>query len=113
AIQHALKMKHASWSSSSKGLHAKTFAVDRRRIFVGSFNFDQRSTHINTEMGLILDSPTLASKLSQAFDTVIPKLAYEVRLAPAGQAVEWIERTEQGELHYGVEPGTTWYQRMG
>jgi len=30
-------------SGSSSGLHAKTLAVDRARIFVGSFNFDQRS----------------------------------------------------------------------
>jgi putative cardiolipin synthase len=47
-------------SSSSTGLHAKTFAVDRSRIFVGSFNFDQRSARLNTEMGLVIDSPTLA-----------------------------------------------------
>ena len=35
-------------SGSASALHAKTFAVDRRRIFVGSFNFDQRSAHLNT-----------------------------------------------------------------
>jgi len=112
AIQDALKRKHSSWSSASTGLHAKTFAVDRRRVFVGSFNFDQRSAHINTEMGLILDSPTLSTKLSQAFDTVIPKVSYEVRLGPTGQSIEWIERTDQGEVRHLVEPGTTWYQRM-
>src|SRR5262249_10288867 len=29
-------------------LHAKTSALDRSRIFVGSFNFDQRSALLNT-----------------------------------------------------------------
>ncbi len=41
---------------STAGLHAKTFAVDQRRVFVGSFNFDPRSAKLNTEMGLIIDS---------------------------------------------------------
>src|SRR3954468_5074802 len=34
---------------SDASLHAKTFAVDRSRIFVGSFNFDPRSARLNTE----------------------------------------------------------------
>ena len=33
----------ASAPARSAGLHAKTYAVDGERIFVGSFNFDQRS----------------------------------------------------------------------
>ncbi len=41
---------------STAGLHAKTFAVDQRRMFVGSFNFDPRSAKLNTEMGLVIDS---------------------------------------------------------
>ncbi|MBS1135759.1 MAG: hypothetical protein H6R02_2900, partial [Burkholderiaceae bacterium] len=47
-------------SSSSAGLHAKTFAVDGKRVFVGSFNFDPRSARLNTEMGMVIDSPKLA-----------------------------------------------------
>jgi len=40
------------FGSSGSSLHAKTFAVDHKRVFVGSFNFDPRSTHLNTENGL-------------------------------------------------------------
>jgi len=36
---------------SSAGLHAKTYAVDGRAIFVGSFNLDPRSTRLNTGAG--------------------------------------------------------------
>jgi cardiolipin synthase C len=99
--------------SSSAALHAKTFAVDRRRIFVGSFNFDQRSALLNTEMGLVIESPVLARRLSEFFDTEVPLVAYEVRLAPDGRHLEWIERTASGEERYGNEPGTNWAQRMG
>jgi putative cardiolipin synthase len=49
---------------STAGLHAKTFAVDQRRVFVGSFNFDPRSAKLNTEMGVIIDSASLAERLS-------------------------------------------------
>ena len=40
---------------SLSGLHAKAFVVDRRQLFVGSFNWDPRSVDINTEMGVLID----------------------------------------------------------
>ncbi len=46
--------------NSSASLHAKTFQLDGKRIFVGSFNFDPRSAVLNTEMGMVIDSPELA-----------------------------------------------------
>ena len=94
-------------SSSSVSLHAKTFALDRDRIFVGSFNFDPRSARLNTEMGLVIQSPTLAARLSSAFDEKIPRVAYEVRLTADGRCAEWIERTDEGQIRYDVEPGTS------
>jgi putative cardiolipin synthase len=77
--------------SSGASLHAKTFSVDRNRIFIGSFNFDPRSARLNTEMGIVVESPPLATQLSSAFDREIPRLAYEVRLSPDGGSVEWID----------------------
>ena len=100
-------------SSSSSGLHAKTFAVDRSRIFVGSFNFDLRSALLNTEMGLVLDSPALAQAMADGFDTGVPLAAYEVVLAPDGRSLQWIERTAAGEKRYDTEPGTSFLKRLG
>jgi putative cardiolipin synthase len=111
AAREASAEKSGYGSSSSAGLHAKTFAVDHSRIFVGSFNFDQRSARLNTEMGLVIDSPTLARQLAGAFDTTIPSAAYEVRIAPDGSSLEWIERTASGEVRYETEPNTTWLKR--
>jgi putative cardiolipin synthase len=91
--------------SSSASLHAKTFATDRSRIFVGSFNFDQRSALLNTEMGLLIDSPALGQQLAEALDRGTPHAAYEVRLA-AGGGLEWIERTPAGEMRHATEPGS-------
>ena len=69
-----------------------------------SFNFDQRSAHLNTEMGLLLDSPALGRRLTAAFDEDVPRVAYEVRLAPAG-GLEWVERGASGETRHADEPG--------
>jgi putative cardiolipin synthase len=95
----------AKTHGSSASLHAKTFALDRERIFVGSFNFDQRSAFLNTEMGIVIDSPALARRLSEALDNV-QRQAYEVVVAADGHCPEWIERTAQGEVRYEVEPNT-------
>jgi putative cardiolipin synthase len=99
-------------SSASSGLHAKTFAVDRERVFVGSFNFDQRSARLNTEMGLVIDSSALAQRLADGFDRQVPIVAYEVRIGPDGNRLQWIEHTPTGERRHDIEPGTGWWERF-
>ncbi len=101
-----------SGAASAASLHAKTFAVDRSRIFVGSFNLDPRSERLNTEMGVLIDSPALAHRLSDHFDSVIPDYAYEVRLQPDGTGMEWIDRSPAGEVRYTHEPGTGPLRRL-
>jgi putative cardiolipin synthase len=101
-----------SRGSSSSSLHSKTFAVDRARLFVGSFNFDPRSAKLNTEMGFVIDSPILAQRIATAFDKRIPAEAYEVRLSDTGQ-LYWIERRAGKEVRHDVEPGTSLWLRAG
>jgi putative cardiolipin synthase len=98
--------------SSGASLHAKTFAVDRERIFVGSFNFDPRSALYNTELGLVIRSPRMATELSVLFDTQIPALAYEVRLDEGGH-LEWIEREGGVTRVLRSEPGRTALRSIG
>jgi putative cardiolipin synthase len=93
---------------SAASLHAKTFAVDRRRVFVGSFNFDERSAFLNTEMGLLIDSPTLAGQLASKFDAGFHGVAYEVRRREGAGGLEWIERPPTGgERRLTTEPRTS------
>jgi putative cardiolipin synthase len=107
----ATEDKKTFGSSGQARLHAKTFATDGKRIFVGSFNFDQRSARLNTEMGLVIDSPDLAQRLSRTFDEEIPKLAYAIRPGTDGRCVEWVEHTPQGDVRYTTDPGTRASQR--
>jgi putative cardiolipin synthase len=98
--------------SSGSSLHSKTFAVDRSRVFIGSFNFDPRSAELNTEMGFVIESPALAQKIEARFNSSVPANAYEVRLSDAGK-LYWIERRAEESVRHDTEPGTSFWQRAG
>src|SRR5574337_1179053 len=98
--------------SSAASLHAKTFSVDRRSVFVGSFNFDPRSARLNTELGVIIDSPTLACRIEAEISAGLAQTAWKVSLSPAGE-LQWSgERDGRPEQH-DVEPETWLHQRAG
>ena len=96
------------FGSSGASLHAKIFAVDGARIFVGSFNFDPRSATLNTEMGLLIESRQMAEELHGAFDLGLQGMAWQMALAQ-GRTV-WID--PETETHVTKEPGSTPFRRM-
>ena len=98
--------------SARTGLHAKTFATDHARMFVGSFNFDPRSALLNTEMGVVIDSPALARDVATAFALDIPERSYRLRLDAAGR-IQWVEQLDGAEVVHTHEPGTTPWLRLG
>lgn len=101
------------FGSSASSLHAKTFAVDDQRIFVGSFNFDPRSIDLNTEMGLVIDSPAMAGKLGAAMRSSVPQRAYQVLLDADGK-LYWLARDAKGGVtRFDTEPNTSVWKRMG
>lgn len=105
------KRKAQGTGSSAARLHAKTFAADGERIFVGSFNFDLRSALLNTEMGLVIESRALAGRLAAVFEEAVPADAYEVRPREGDACIEWIERTPAGEIRHETEPDSSGVRR--
>ena len=103
-------VRGSAFKSSGTALHAKTFAVDGERMFVGSFNFDPRSLKTNTEIGFIIASPAMAQGLDAMFDHDVANTAYEVRLNEHGR-LYWIEQGDEGEVIHLREPGTGPLQR--
>lgn len=96
---------------SRSSLHAKTFVIDREVIFVGSYNFDPRSARLNTEMGFLISSPTLAQLVSDGLDENISDRAYEVVYGEDGQ-LDWLDGAGGGEATViEEEPNTTWLSR--
>lgn len=86
--------------SSASALHAKTFIADGRFLFVGSMNFDPRSWRLNTELGFLIDSPALASRLETALDASLPHFAWAVEAS--GGRLAWRE----DDRLIQPEPGT-------
>jgi putative cardiolipin synthase len=99
-------------SSSGSSLHAKTFSIDSNRVFVGSFNFDPRSIHLNTELGFVIDSPLIAKEISTRLEQQMPEHAYQVLLSEEG-AVYWLEQSGGRLIRHDVEPGTSIWLRAG
>lgn len=94
------------------GLHSKAFAVDGQRLFIGSFNWDPRSVNINTEMGILVESPEVAQGAVRRMVEALPDTAYRLRLDDAGE-IEWLERQPDGGwIAHGREPAPSGWQRF-
>ncbi|MEJ6004173.1 phospholipase D family protein [Paucibacter sp. AS339] len=75
--------------SGFAGLHTKAMVIDRTRSFIGSMNLDPRSEIINSEMGVIIDSPALATELAQRMERdMSPANSWQLMLEP-GQQIRW------------------------
>jgi cardiolipin synthase C len=69
--------------SRQVSLHTKAIVVDRRKVFVGSFNLDPRSASINTEMGVLIEDLGAAGHIAGLLEDDM-RIAYEVSLTPSG-----------------------------
>jgi putative cardiolipin synthase len=90
-------------------LHAKVFVFDRQRVFVGSANFDMRSLHLNTEVGLIIDSAELARQVAERFEAItIPANSYQVKVETrlGEPAIAWITEDDDKLVELDHEPGS-------
>jgi putative cardiolipin synthase len=98
-------------------LHAKLYVFDRKKLFVGSMNFDRRSKRLNTEIGLIIDSPELAEQTAARFAGMVQaQNSYFLALLsePAGASPKLAWQTEEdGKLvYYAREPARSGWQRF-
>jgi len=98
-------------------LHAKFYVMDTRELYIGSMNFDARSRHINTEMGLIIHSSELAQQEAGRFEAMTrPENAYsvELRSIQEGDSPRLVWHTVEGgqPVDYQREPARSSWQRM-
>ena len=98
-------------SGAKATLHTKAFIVDRREVFIGSFNFDPRSANINTELGVIIRSPELANHYADRIKAALPEQTFEVFLNENGK-LRWRGLKNGEEVIFDKEPHTTWWQRF-
>ena len=96
--------------SGSAGLHAKTFAFDRRICFVGSYNLDPRSSKLNTEMGVLFNCPGFVKRLPEKTGRDIDRNAYRVELV--GNRLEWVTREGNKQVRFNSEPEASLVKRI-
>jgi putative cardiolipin synthase len=111
------KKRNLSGSGSSRSsLHAKTFVFDRKRAFIGSFNFDPRSALLNTELGLVIDSPLIAEIVAiMSEQGMSPLNSHRLSLSTdkdGERKIVWSSRTDQGDVGTDGEPNATRWQRF-
>jgi putative cardiolipin synthase len=76
------------------GLHVKAMVVDRKRSYIGSMNLDPRSTSINSEMGVIIESPGLAEQLARQMERDMrPENSWNVQFDASG-SLRWVSGDE-------------------
>lgn len=97
--------QHLSVTGSSRAsLHTKAMLVDRRWVYVGSLNLDPRSALLNTEMGVLIDSPVLAAQLRGQIERIArPDLSYRVALEGRNELV-WYDEAGGAERRSRHEP---------
>jgi len=105
--------------SSQASLHAKTFSLDGRWLFIGSLNLDPRSVDINTEIGILFDSSEMAGSLDKWADRDILDVAYRLQwvASPEGGEgadgrIEWVELEDGREIRYRADPRTSVWRRL-
>jgi putative cardiolipin synthase len=77
------------------GLHSKAVVIDGRSSFIGSPNIDPRSMILNTEIGVIADSPALARELGALIRRdMAPENAWRVYLDEEG----WLQWRSGAEV---------------
>lgn len=104
-----IKLKGLSRSS----LHAKLMALDGEQVFIGSYNFDPRSARVNTEIGVLLNSPELAQGVHQTMTENLPKYAYKLVL-DANNKINWqLKKSEYETTTLRKEPKMKWYKKVG
>jgi putative cardiolipin synthase len=79
-------------------------------------NFDQRSMHLNTEIGLIIDSPELAQQIAARFEAMVqPVNCYRVELRSndVGRSnLVWLTQEDGKAVEYDTEPARSNWQRF-
>jgi putative cardiolipin synthase len=92
-------------------LHSKTFVVDAKSVFIGSFNWNQRSVNRDTEMGVIIHSPEIAGELVELVSAALPTYAFQVYMDDSNK-LRWKCFEDGNEVIVKKEPQTGFWRRF-
>ena len=91
-------------------LHTKAFFVDRRKSFIGSFNFNQRSLNRDSESGVIIESEAIGQNFAARVEAALDTQGWALFLDENGK-LRWRGFDNGVETIYKKDPESTWGQR--
>lgn len=98
----------ATGRTPKTGLHGKALVIDHHTLFLGSYNLNERSALLNSELALIIHHPGLARQVEEVIEQLI-EASWQPKLAADG-GLEW--RHRDGERVWKNEPEAGLLQRM-
>lgn len=93
-------------------LHAKAMVLDDDKVFIGTHNADPRSINLNTEMGLLVNSHTLARQVKSWFHNYTGPYGRAWRVRRWRQHLIWRRQLQHSSEITRTEPDSRWYRRM-
>jgi putative cardiolipin synthase len=104
ACRRLIEVSRACDEYPAFSLHSKSLVLDRRVVYVGSFNLNLRSTFLNSETALIVDSPELGRQVAGSIDELLqPDSSWLVQRSSGG-GLEWITEVAGRESRSTTEP---------
>ena len=93
--------------TTAYGLHAKSAVFDRKLAVIGSFNFNLRSTYLNTESLLVIENKSVAENLADDMEQVMDEdNSWRLQLDEGN--IYWYS----GQNKWEVEPETALSRRI-
>ncbi len=112
ACRRLVTVSRACGSGPAFSLHSKSMVLDRRVVYVGSFNLNLRSTYLNSETALIVESPELAEQVATSMEELLrPENSWQV-LRRKGGGLEWVTQVDGREVRETHEPMTSFGRRF-
>ncbi|MCP4077825.1 MAG: phospholipase D family protein [Gammaproteobacteria bacterium] len=112
SCKHLVEAPNACNENTLFGLHAKSIVFDRKVVFVGSFNLNQRSIYLNSELGLIVHSTELADRIADDIkENLSLQNSWKVILNNKGD-LQWTGIKDGEIINYNHEPETGFMRRF-
>ena len=95
-IQEEIMDRYAALRAEAPvfAVHAKTLVVDRRVVFVGTYNLDPRSENLNTEVGVVIHDVGQAAAVADAIAAdMLPENSWNAASDDPDRHAPWAKRT--------------------
>jgi len=112
ACRSLVAVSRACEQGPAFSLHSKAMVLDGNVVYIGSFNFNLRSTYLNSETALIVESPELARQVAASMEELLRRENSWQVLRREGGGLQWVTQVDGQEVRETHEPMTGFGRRF-